>query len=219
MEKFDSCIDKLNNASIQEIYNTPGLDLHDVTTEQLVRIIKDTDAQTELLKPALSELYKRVQPVILKIALRSVSNHDDAEDIAQEVFTRIFVERRLSTYDCYRPLDGYLVSATKNAAASKLRRSKGEADVSLDELKTALQFAKPDDSESIDIRIILIDAIGRMQSEERKLVVFYTYFADLSDDEIAAKLHKSKAIVHILRHRALKQLRTIWEQMVEENSS
>jgi DNA-directed RNA polymerase specialized sigma24 family protein len=33
----------------------------------------------------------------------------------------------------------------------------------------------------------------------------------MTDDEIAVKMKKSKAVVHILRHRALKQLRVLVE--------
>jgi DNA-directed RNA polymerase specialized sigma24 family protein len=58
----------------------------------------------------------------------------------------------------------------------------------------------------------LIDAIRQMRSANRRAVLVYTYFLDLDDGEIAEKLGRNRDDVQVLRHRALRQLRSIVEQ-------
>jgi RNA polymerase sigma factor (sigma-70 family) len=55
----------------------------------------------------------------------------------------------------------------------------------------------------------LIQAIEQMQSRQRRAVILYTYYEELSDEEIAHVIGKSRNAVQTLRHRALRQLRTL----------
>lgn len=58
----------------------------------------------------------------------------------------------------------------------------------------------------------LIDAIQQMRSANRRAVLVYTYFLGLDDGEIAEKLGRNRDGVQVLRHRALRQLRSIVER-------
>ena len=55
----------------------------------------------------------------------------------------------------------------------------------------------------------LIAAIEQMQSQQRRDVILYTFFEELSDEEIAEAIGKSRSAVQTLRHRALRQLRML----------
>jgi|GEM_PF-1419057 len=151
---------------------------------------------------------------------------DKATEIAQQA-----CECALShPYPCDVPLDYWLYTILKNVNLQVWTRSQDLLDRdptmhSLDEMAehgigiaarafmcAAANHGATDPAHSSAQMDALIDAINHMQSEERRLVVAYTYFADMTDDEIAARLHKSKAIVHILRHRALRQLRALIEE-------
>lgn len=63
--------------------------------------------------------------------------------------------------------------------------------------------------ERLDDQMLILDAIHRLGNENRQAVILYTYFLGWSDEEIAEKLQKSKGAIHILRHRAIKQLRIL----------
>ncbi len=151
---------------------------------------------------------------------------DKATEIAQQA-----CECALShTYPCDVPLDYWLYTILKNVNLQVWTRSQDLLDRdptmhSLDEMAergvgiaarafmcAAANHGATDPAHGSAQMDALIDAINQMQSKERRLVVAYTYFADMTDDEIAARLHKSKAVVHILRHRALRQLRTLIEE-------
>ncbi|HRW46793.1 MAG: hypothetical protein M9936_02740 [Caldilinea sp.] len=151
---------------------------------------------------------------------------DRGAEMAQQV-----CECALShAYPCDVPLDYWLSTILKNVNLQVWTRSQDLLDRdpamhSLEEMEdrgvsiaarsfmcAAANHAMTDPSCSSTQMDALIGAVNRMQSEERRLVVAYTYFADMTDDEIAARLHKSKAVVHILRHRALKQLRSLIDE-------
>lgn len=151
---------------------------------------------------------------------------DKAAEMAQQTCTCLVAH----AYPCDIPLDYWLYTILKNVILQALTRSQDLLDRdptlhSLDDLEdrgvcvaahslmcAAANAGAGDPLHSSAQMDALIQAINRMPSAERRLVVAYSYFADMTDDEIAAKLKKSKAVVHILRHRALKQLRTLVEE-------
>jgi len=151
---------------------------------------------------------------------------DKAAEMAQETCERALAH----AYPCDVPVDYWLYAILRNINLQVWTRSQDMLDrdptiSSLDELEdmgiciaarsfmcAAANHGATDPSHSSTQMDALIHAINQIQSMERRQVVAYTYFADMTDDEIAAHLHKSKAVVHILRHRALKQLRSLIEE-------
>lgn len=151
-------------------------------------------------------------------------------DKAAEMAQQTCVCALAHIYPCDVPLDYWLYTILKNVTLQVWTRSQDLLDRdptmhSLEDLEdrgvgvagrafmcAAANHGATDPSHSSTQMDALIHAINQMQSEERRLVVAYTYFADMTDDEIAARLHKSKAVVHILRHRALRQLHSLLEE-------
>jgi len=151
-------------------------------------------------------------------------------DKAAEMAQQTCVCALAHTYPCDVPLDYWLYTILKNVNLQVWTRSQDllDRDLGLRSLEdmedrgvgvagrsfmcAAANHGATDPSHSSTQMDALLHAINQMQSEERRLVVAYTYFADMTDDEIAARLHKSKAVVHILRHRALRQLHSLLEE-------
>lgn len=151
---------------------------------------------------------------------------DKAAELAQQTCTCLVAH----AYPCDIPLDYWLYTILKNVTLQALTRSQDLLDRdpavrSLDDLEdrgvcvaahsfmcAATNAGAGDPLHGSAQMDALIQAINRMPSAERRMVVAYSYFADMTDEEIAARLHKSKAVVHILRHRALKQLRSLIEE-------
>ncbi len=63
-----------------------------------------------------------------------------------------------------------------------------------------------------EIRMLVEDAVARIRSADRRTVVIDTFFTGLSDEEIAQHLDTTLSNVHVLRYRALRELRTILER-------
>ncbi|MBX3012420.1 MAG: RNA polymerase sigma factor [Caldilineaceae bacterium] len=149
-----------------------------------------------------------------------------ARDMAQQTCYRIYV----SPFPCDVAFDTWAHVILKNQILHQLMRSKELLDRQLYiESVEALQAEQEDrqtltplgqaynaafSSSSVMTKQIedhdwLNSAIAQLPTLERRLVIVYTYFYELSDDEIAVQLGKSKGAIHTLRHRALKQLHLI----------
>jgi RNA polymerase sigma factor (sigma-70 family) len=165
----------------------------------------------------------------IHLLLRAGVGMGCACDRAAEMAQQTCVCALAHTYPCDVPLDYWLYTILRNVNLQVWTRSQDllDRDQTIDSLEdmqdrgvnvatrsfmcAAANHSAKDPAHSSAQMDALIHAINQMQSEERRLVVAYTYFADMTDDEIAARLHKSKAVVHILRHRAIKQLRSLIE--------
>ncbi len=66
--------------------------------------------------------------------------------------------------------------------------------------------------ERVEVREWLIQTIAHLRSQAQQQVIIYTFFYELSDEEIAQRLGKTRNAVHILRHRALQRLKQILAQ-------
>lgn len=63
-----------------------------------------------------------------------------------------------------------------------------------------------------ELRRMLDDALARIPSRSRRHVLESTFFMGWADDEIADQLGKSRDNVQLLRHRGLRDLRTVLDQ-------
>jgi len=73
-------------------------------------------------------------------------------------------------------------------------------------------LADPSDGstfESLEVQERLIQAIARLGSQAQQQVIVDTFLYELTDDEIARRLGKTRQAVYNLRHRALRHLKKI----------
>ncbi len=69
---------------------------------------------------AYRELIERYQRAVYSVALRMLGRVEDAEDVTQETFVRMF--RALDRYDPARPLRAWLLTIASRLAIDQLRR-------------------------------------------------------------------------------------------------
>jgi RNA polymerase sigma factor (sigma-70 family) len=195
----------------------------DADSERILALHRHNEQAWQAL---IGELTNKAISYLTRFGFSPECACDRAAEMAQETCECALAH----SYPCDVPLNYWLYTILKNKNLHVFSRSLDLLDRnptvdSLDDLEergvhisarsftcTSDNHSAEDPSYSSAQMDAFIHAINQMQSEERRLVVAYTYFADMTDDEIAARLHKSKAVVHILRHRALKQLRTLIEE-------
>lgn len=84
-------------------------------------------------KDAFCELIKRYEKQIYSLAYRLTNNRDDAQDLAQEAFSKIYLV--LEKYDPGRPFFPWMYKVANNVIYSHLRSQKGKSqEVSLDKV-------------------------------------------------------------------------------------
>lgn len=155
---------------------------------------------------ALDALLERHWPSLYRYALRRTGSPDDAADIAQEVFCRLW-ERR-ADWRAHGSVKGLLFRLARNAAVTGQRRRRVR-----ERAAHLLADLAPDPTpataaaERAELRAALERAIAALPARRRE--VFLLRMVDgLSYDEIAAAMDTSRQTVANQLSRALATLRT-----------
>lgn len=165
------------------------------------------------------ELANAARLAFLRCCMGCAAAEDRACDASQQACVQIYA----NAFPFDAPFSRWACAILKNCILQVLTRSNDLLDrhpyiASIDDLDAprgafaAAQWSEDAYAHS-DKMSALLDAIERMQSQNRRQVLMYSYFEDMDDKEIAEAMHRSTGVIHTLRHRALRQLREI---MAEE---
>jgi RNA polymerase sigma-70 factor, ECF subfamily len=149
---------------------------------------------------AFELLVRKYQRRVYALAYQHLRDPDEAQDLAQEVFVRLY--RGLERYDAGRPFEPWFWRLAGNVAAS-YRRRRPAAPVDLPVTAPADEH-----EDTLPLERALADL-----NDELRLPVLLHYYLDLPLEEIAAALGLSLSAVKSRLHRARAILRRV---LVEE---
>src|SRR5215831_10168481 len=162
----------------------------DSDSEALARAARGGDLD------AFEALVRRYQRRVYALAYQHLRDPDEAQDLAQEVFVRLY--RNLDRFDPARPFDPWFWRVAANVAASYRRRRRAvHAELPEDAAAPARQDTLP-----------LERALGDL-SEDLRLPVLLHYYADLPLEEVATALGISLSAAKSRLHRARGVLRRL----------
>jgi len=153
---------------------------------------KDREAQRELYAQNADRVYR--------LLLRMTGNADDAFELSQDAFIRVF--STLDGFDARASLGTWVYQIALNEGRQFLRRKKLQQ-VKLTEMNPSA--ATPGDH-TADIRLDIAAALQHLPEAERTLLVL-RYFERLSYDEIAERVGWPTGTVASGLNRARKLLR------------
>lgn len=167
-----------------------------------VELVQQCLTGDELAMRAFTERY---QNLVFSLCLRMLGHREDAEDVAQESFLRVF--RNLAKWDQSRPLRPWLLTIAANRCRTALeRRSKlpGQNDVALD-LAAERREHSQHRAQEVDIGEEMELALSELREEYRTCFVLY-HQQELSYEEIGEILNRPQGTVKTWLHRARSQL-------------
>jgi RNA polymerase sigma-70 factor (ECF subfamily) len=157
---------------------------------------------------------------IFQLALRCLRNHEDAQEVTQDVLFRVF--RRIHGFRCDSALSSWIHRMTFNAVISRLRRSRrrsqvercGLGDWALDDNDAARAMAEPIDSGRApddavllgELRQRLHDAMRRIPRDFRQCLILRDVHG-LSTREASRVLRLKPQTVKSRMHRGRRMLR------------
>lgn len=164
---------------------------------------------------AFHELVGQYKKKIYYLAYDIMGDHQEAEDISQEVFIKMF--RSLKKFRRDAKMSSWLYQITVNASIDSLRKKSSKPKRSIDEFEQiniqeqllggTVQSLDPQRSaESSQIQNHISQALQKISPKERTVFVM-RHYNDLKLNEIAEILNITIGTVKSLLFRAIKKLR------------
>jgi RNA polymerase sigma factor (sigma-70 family) len=142
---------------------------------------------------AIAEAWRRFAPMVLMLASRALGSRTEAEDIAQEVFHKVY--RKAQVLREPDSLRSFIYGCTLHALQSELRRKKLRSWLSLREPEAMASLgAKSLDVESQDMLRRFKNLLDRLSPRER-LVFTLRRMESMTVEEIAATMEISVSTV------------------------
>jgi RNA polymerase sigma-70 factor (ECF subfamily) len=160
-----------------------------------------------LFKQLLLPLYPRLQ----RVALRLLGNAEDAEDIVQEVYMKLWSKR--DALPDVQDVEAYCVTLTKNMCIDRLRIAEADkADV--DEVPTMLVA-----TDDVEAQVERHDAVEQVKQiietlpEHQQQVITLRDMEDCSFEEIAEQTGLTAVNIRMLLSRARKTIRERFKKL------
>ena len=164
-------------------------------------------------KQALGRLVERHKKLAYQIALGLVGNRDDAFDISQEAFLRVY--RSAKTYDESQPFLPWFYKIVVNLSRTWLKRRARlrKRTVDVDDNAYLLVDSRNPEQELIKAEMIsnLNQALLKLPFEDREIIMLQ-HFRGMSYDEIAGILNIPRGTVMSRLYYARKKLAKLMER-------
>ena len=160
-----------------------------------------------LFKQLLLPLYPRLQ----RVALRLLGNAEDAEDMVQEGYRKLWNKR--DAFPDVKDVEAYCVTLTKNMCIDRLRIAEAEKE-DMDEVP--IMLAETDD---VEAQVERRDAVEQVKQiigtlpEHQQQVITLRDMEDCSFEEIAEQTGLTAVNVRMLLSRARKTIRERFKRL------
>jgi RNA polymerase sigma-70 factor (ECF subfamily) len=175
----------------------------------LFRRIREGDRDAFL---ALTRAY---QQKVFALAYAFFRDKDDALDLVQETFLRLF--QKIDSYEEGRSFEAWLLQVARNLCIDRYRKERSrrvlEAPLPVDDLPVAAAGAE-EAVHASDLRDILSRCVEKLSERQRQIFIL-RHYSQLKNEEIARSLGLSLGTVKSLHFKALQRLRVLMEPYLE----
>ena len=149
---------------------------------------------------AMRELVERLQPDVFALCLRLIRHRQDAEDLTQEVFLRVF--RSLRRWDSTRPLRPWVLGIAVNRCRTWIGRA-GRVPEPVEYLQDVP--ARPADEAPRELTTAIRTAVDSLRQDYREVFILF-HERGQSYEEISYAVDRPVGTVKTWLHRARGQV-------------
>jgi RNA polymerase sigma-70 factor (ECF subfamily) len=187
------------------------------TDEELVKATLDGDPH------AFEEIVERYQRLVFNIVYHYVGDRDVVEDLAQEVFLKVF--RSLETFDLRGPLKAWISRIAANTCLDELRRNRKQkvytfTDLGADDESRIEDFFEQFTSKGVltendvsELFVLLERLMGRLNDKD-KMAFVLRELEGLSYSAVAQAMKMTELAVRVRVSRSRKKLQTDLEEIL-----
>jgi RNA polymerase sigma-70 factor (ECF subfamily) len=165
---------------------------------------------------AFGSLYDHYHPMIYRFVMLKVSSREEAEDITHHVFLSAW--QKIKTYNHRgHPFSSWLYQIARNQVIDHYRARKN--DVSLDKLDPESSIIPAAATFDLSTKLQLERVHGAIKElkPDYQDVIIMRFVEDLPLKETAAALKKSEGAIKLIQHRAVKELKKILGDAIEDD--
>jgi len=175
-------------------------------------IIIEQFAQEETRNEAFNQLLKKYQQKVYWHVRRLVIDHDDADDLVQDIFIKVW--RNLANFRADAQLYTWLYRIATNECITFLNKKKQHQSISLnddsssylaDTLTTSVYFNGNQAQQKLQHALLTLP-------DKQRLVFNMKYFEDLKYDEISEILGTSVGALKASYHLAVKKIEQFFNE-------
>lgn len=167
-----------------------------------------SDRQSPFGRRGLPGVYQDFGRLVFSVALTTLGNRADAEDVTQQVFVRAW--RSKHTFDPDKGnLRTWLLTITRRVIADRVTALTRQRAADGAALRNGHVPPDGDPAKGTVDRVLVSGRLGEL-TEQQQLVVWLAYFQDLSHSQIAERTQLPLGTVKSHLRRALAVLRERW---------
>jgi RNA polymerase sigma factor (sigma-70 family) len=178
--------------------------------QQMANSMSDEDLMTQVrsgIGEMLGVLFERYHVPLFNFYLKLTGDRPVSEDLVQEVFLRILKYRH--SYQPDTAFRAWMYQIARNARVDLLRKRRPETNW---EPEMSPAVAPVDSAQQSQEALLLHSALMQI-SEDKREVLILSRFQDLKYEEIAQLLGCEVGTVKTRVHRALQDLRQVFQQL------
>jgi RNA polymerase sigma-70 factor (ECF subfamily) len=165
---------------------------------------------------AFTALVDRYKNMVYTLALKMVNNKEEAEEIAQDTFIKVY--NSLGKFKGESKFSTWVYKITYNTCLDSLKKSKREKKTSYIEDFSEHQVKEIEGIlDAIDEKEknqVIQDCLEELPNDEAFLLILY-YFEDQSVDEISKVMNNSVSNIKVKLFRTRKKLASILKERLE----
>ena len=170
-----------------------------MTEKRLLENLKKGD------RSAFGAIFHKYESDIFFFSLDMMKNESEAEEILQETFVKLWMNRKLIDVD--RNIRNYLISIAKNLIYNILKRKVVERKYLLNKTPSLAQPSKIENDLYLeDLRNLLLTSFNRLTPHQKEILTLKS--EGLNNDEISEILGLSKRTIEDHISRSYKRLRS-----------
>ena len=161
---------------------------------------------------AEATIYEKYAARVYYLGLSELRSHAEAEDVRAETFLRALQAIRAGRLRSPQALASFILGTAHNVIRESLKHGRRTEQLAEQETEEGGSYSQEFLDSNVELAIERV--IRRLKPREQKFLRLY-YYEELPKEEIARRLGVKEERLRLLKSRALKRFREIYERLMK----